>query len=112
MDLQEVMARLNGDRDELVRAALRCSSAGELSELAAERGLALPESEAEELLALLQLSAGELTEAELDAVTGGFSSYKCPECRSPFYETIHKPFHGILLRCKKCGHMSEPARWS
>ena len=41
MDLQAVLARLRGDGDELLKKALRCSSADELMELAGEHGIDL-----------------------------------------------------------------------
>ena len=46
MDLQAVLARLRGDGDEVLKKALRCSSAEELLEMAGEHGIELSEAEA------------------------------------------------------------------
>ncbi|HOB41151.1 MAG: hypothetical protein WBI99_05635 [Limnochordia bacterium] len=104
MVLQEVLARLKGDGDQVLKKALRCSSAEELLELAGEHGIELSEAEAAEVLSLLRFLAGELTEVELDVVTGGSGQTmkKCPECGSAS-ATLVGEGHGLeLWRCNNC----------
>jgi len=103
MDLEEVLARFRGDRDGVLKAALRCSSAEELLELAGERGIDLNESEAAELLAFLQHRPEELTEMELDAVAGGSGEVACLACGSTSVTYLRQ--RQLLVaeyRCNNC----------
>ncbi len=102
MDLQRLLERLDRARDAVIRAALRCSSAGELLELAQERGIELSASEAEELLPLLQRPAEELSELELDAVAGGMGVLKCPECYSSSLTPLGKKGPYTVYECSNC----------
>ncbi len=77
----ELFAHTGEKREELLPAALQCTEPAELRELAAQHGIALNTEEAERLLGLIRDSIGELTDSELDAVTGGaLTGTKCPRC--------------------------------
>jgi len=105
MDLQAVLARLRGDGDELLKKALRCSSADELMELAGEHGIDLGESEAVELLAFLQHRPEELTELELDAVASGSGLVTCLLCGSTSVTYLRDRYGIKEYRCNDCGRV-------
>ena len=72
--------------------------------LAGEDGVEVCEADAAEVLSLLRFLAGELTEVELDVVTGGsgLTMKKCPECGSAS-ATLVGEGHGLeLWRCNNC----------
>ncbi|HPT82504.1 MAG TPA: hypothetical protein PLM25_01315 [Limnochordia bacterium] len=71
MEIKELVDRLGERREAVLKAALQCKTAEELLELAQENGLELTAEQAEELLALLASHAAELSERDLEAVTGG-----------------------------------------
>lgn len=71
MDVQEFLALKSDQRGELIREALQCQGTDDLRRLAQEYGVDLTEEGAERLLQAIQGQVGELSDSELDAVTGG-----------------------------------------
>lgn len=71
VNVAKVWETLGDRRGEVVEKVLQCQTAEELLELAATYGVELTDSQAEKLLDAVQARARELSESELEAVTGG-----------------------------------------
>ena len=67
----------------------------------------------EEILALAKQEGVELTDEQLEAVSGGFCTERCPNCHSDYIVTIKydaQERDGPVLmwkakKCKSCGHI-------
>lgn len=101
MDLQEIV-KLLGDNTELaLKQAMKCKTPEELIKLASEYKIELKEDEASKLFSSMNAQMKELTEDELDAVTGaGDKVYGCNVCGS----TDIVSYPPASYRCRKCGH--------
>lgn len=62
----------------------------------------------DELLALAKAEGFELTDEQIEAVSGGgcFSSFKCPNCGSKDYKklAVYQVSGCSTYKCNKCGH--------
>lgn len=91
----------NNFTPELIARAKQAKSAEELIALAEENGIALTEEKAREYFGRLN-GSGELSDNELDSVSGGgCDSFQCcPRCDYPL-EKVGKGW-----RCRSCGFTS------
>ena len=81
---------------EKVRTA---GSVQELLDIAEKEGVALTEEKAEELFTKLQPAIGELSDNELDAVSGG----GCAESSDSNYKSIHSTDQACpYYQCDRC----------
>jgi len=94
---------------EVLKAAKGTGSVEELQKLAKENGMELDAAQAEEMYARLHPVTQELSDDELDNVTGGDScdvGYSCPKCGST-EASSREPLYGCtylrLLRCNLLG---------
>ncbi|MGI6159401.1 MAG: hypothetical protein ACOYER_06010 [Limnochordia bacterium] len=71
MKIPELMAQLGENREEVLQQAVQCETVDELLQLAEGNSIKLTEQEADELLRILHPQLGELSDSELDGVTGG-----------------------------------------
>ncbi|MCK9524367.1 MAG: hypothetical protein M0R49_00345 [Limnochordia bacterium] len=71
MNMQELMGSLGQNREEVLKDAVQCATTEELMQLGRDNNITLSEQEAVEILDALHPASAELTENELDAVTGG-----------------------------------------
>lgn len=71
MKVNELLAQLGERRWEVLERAVQCQTAEELTKFADENGIELNEEVALELLGMLRPAVDELTDGELDVVTGG-----------------------------------------
>ncbi len=92
-------------RAQLVKEALHCREAGELLELARKYQLELSEEEARQLWQIIQGQIGELSDSELDAVTGGSQSDKADLCSVCWRFEVRPryPSNPHYLICYNCG---------
>ena len=95
---------------EVLKAAKGTGSVEELQKLAKENGMELDAAQAEEMYARLHPVTQELSDDELDNVTGGDScdvGYSCPKCGStellPESRFMAAPMYLRLLRCNLLG---------
>jgi hypothetical protein len=108
LNVTELVAQLGETRAQVLLRALKCQTAEELVDLARENGLSVSQEEAGELFSLLAARRDELSDAELDAVTGG-SGKSSRECLcggtiQPTDPPEYHPVHGAhIYRCTKCG---------
>lgn len=112
MRLQRLLGRLPAARDEALRAAIRCATAEELLNLAHTRGIELTPQEAGEVFEFLHPVAGELSAAELDAVTGGAGAEKdgpktCPQCSGELDYRLERPWVHWRRTNPQCGYQAK-----
>ena len=91
---------------EVLKAAKGTGSVEELQKLAKENGMELDAAQAEEMYARLHPVTQELSDDELDNVTGGDScdvGYSCPTCGSTEVSS-REPLYGCTyVTCACCG---------
>lgn len=63
--------QLDQTPEDLIKEAMRCETVEELMKLAKDNDIELTEEEAVKLLGVINPKSGELSDSELDAVTGG-----------------------------------------
>ena len=94
---------------EVLKAAKGTGSVEELQKLAKENGMELDAAQAEEMYARLHPVTQELSDDELDNVTGGDScdvGYSCPKCGST-EASSREPLYGCTyVTCACCGATS------
>ncbi len=92
--------------EEMLKKARTAKSAEELSEMAKAENIALSKERAEEIFSRIN-SQGEITDEELDAVSGGCGSghtmkrmkaHHCPRCYTPL---IYKDAPYYCPKCKQ-----------
>ena len=90
---------------EVLKAAKGTGSVEELQKLAKENGMELDAAQAEEMYARLHPVTQELSDDELDNVTGGDScdvGYSCPKCGST-EASSREPLYGCTyVTCACC----------
>ena len=90
---------------EVLKAAKGTGSVEELQKLAKENGMELDAAQAEEMYARLHPVTQELSDDELDNVTGGDScdvGYSCPKCGST-EASYREPLYGCTyVTCACC----------
>ncbi len=90
---------------ELIAKARKCETAQELLALAKENDIEMSEEQASSLLVGMK-KAGELSDRELDNVSGGgcnFFKAKCPKCRSINIKQETEQYM-FILTCLDCGY--------
>lgn len=82
MDVRELVLRLGDNREDVLKRASQCMTAEELRPLAEESNIELTEEETVQLLNLIHPDRQELSDTELDQVTGGAekTTEKEPQC--------------------------------
>ncbi len=94
-----------GITKELIEKAKKCETVQELLALAKENDIEMNEEQANNLLIGMK-KAGELSDRELDNVSGGGCGSipnKCPKCQSKHF--THTATAGVLhYHCKDCGY--------
>lgn len=92
---------------EVLKAAKGTRSVEELQKLAKENGMELDAVQAEEMYARLHPVTQELSDDELDNVSGGGCEENarncCPQCGSTEVKTIFSREDGSLVECAVCG---------
>ena len=92
---------------EVLKAAKGTGSVEELQKLAKENGMELDAAQAEEMYARLHPVTQELSDDELDNVSGGGCEENarncCPQCGSTEAKTIFSREDGSLVECAVCG---------
>ena len=92
---------------EVLKAAKGTGSVEELQKLAKENGMELDAVQAEEMYARLHPVTQELSDDELDNVSGGGCEENarncCPQCGSTEAKTIFSREDGSLVECAVCG---------
>ena len=92
---------------EVLKAAKGTRSVEELQKLAKENGMELDAAQAEEMYARLHPVTQELSDDELDNVSGGGCEENarncCPQCGSTEVKTIFSREDGSLVECAVCG---------
>ena len=96
---------------ELLKKAAKAASPEELLALAKEDGLDLPREEVEKLYAKLHKS-GELSDEELDNVSGGgcgdsgggvrYMDHQCPRCHRAMIKVCDTKTQTVRYYCKRC----------
>ena len=89
---------------EVLKAAKGTGSVEELQKLAKENGMELDAAQAEEMYARLHPVTQELSDDELDNVTGGDScdvGYSCPKCGST-EASSREPLYGCTYAGGSC----------
>lgn len=71
MNAKEIINRLGGVSEEVLKEALQCQTEDELLALADRKGAELTEGEATELFGLLRSQAEGMSLEQLEMVTGG-----------------------------------------
>ena len=97
---------LKGLSEEQIKKVEACKSSEEIIELKVEAC-----KSSEEIIELAKAEGIELTDEQLEAVSGGncFTSFefrKCPECGSKYHdkEPIEGSDGSMGYRCERCGH--------
>ena len=92
---------------EVLKAAKGTGSVEELQKLAKENGMELDAAQAEEMYARLHPVTQELSDDELDNVSGGGCEENarncCPQCGSTEAKIIFSKEDGSLVECAVCG---------
>ena len=92
---------------EVLKAAKGTGSVEELQKLAKENGMELDAAQAEEMYARLHPVTQELSDDELDNVSGGGCEENarncCPQCGSTEAKTIFSREDGSQVECAVCG---------
>ncbi len=91
--------------DELIKKAKDVQSAEELLALAKKENIALTEEQAKEYFAKLQPPEGKLSDAELDAVSGGgCSGYASVSIDGHYYKLVNDRTDSCgRFTCRACG---------
>ena len=106
MKVRELIHRLGENVEEVLEKAVQCQTPGDLIQLAQDNNIALSQAEASEVLEIMHAKPGELSESELDTVTGGIAESTgksfCPRCGGKNLHSIGK--NTGKSRCLDCNH--------
>jgi rubredoxin len=92
--------RLEDKAEDLLKKAMDCETVEELLKLAKGNNIRLTEQEAVKLLEMMNPATGELSDSELDAVTGGGEKGPgvCPSC-GIWFEWRRVKDYWVCLHC-------------
>ena len=103
MDVRELVTRLGDRCEEMVKKAAQCETAKELLMIAEENDITLTDDEANLALSILHPHGQELSDAELDLVTGGEELKGLPQCCEQTMHLVTVQGWWEIWECWTCG---------
>lgn len=103
---------------EMIEKAKQAKTVEEIVELAKAEGIEMPKEKAAKIFFGLNKKSGELSDEELDNVSGGglcggensesHDTYKCDHCGSYNTEFYMNYYYEVEWHCHDCGEISYP----
>ena len=103
MNLREFLAKFSDNQEEVLPKAVNCQSVADIMKLAEDHNVHLTEAEADELLDSIHHTVKELSDSELEAVTGGAGlNTATRSCAYAGCDGTMYHMGGGLFICPKC----------